>query len=288
MAAEEIPLETFTGNPISSSVAPPPASARRGIAPVWHTVLLVLVILGISFFGSGRMDAFAAKAAPHRLAHYALSGAMELALVAFVYLGVRLRKLTFRTLLGEMPRTVNDIAKEVVVALLFWIGSMIVLACFALTWSGIQTAIYKHHRNQPHASQEVSPQKQQIEMAKKLMQLAPADKAETIAWGLLCLVVGFSEETVFRGYLQLQGISLFRRTAVGLVLSALVFGAAHGYQGLRGMFLITIYGALFGGIALLRRNLFPGMVAHSWHDFATGMFLAFIRQTHFLDRLPTS
>ena len=123
-------------------------------------------------------------------------------------------------------------------------------------------------------------------MARQLMELAPANGVEIAAWGLLCLVVGFSEELIFRGYLQSQSIALLRNLPVGVVLTALIFGAAHGYQGVRGIVLISIYGALFGCITLLRKNLFPGMLAHSWHDFATVMLLAFIRATHLLDHLP--
>lgn len=120
------------------------------------------------------------------------------------------------------------------------------------------------------------------------MELAPANGMEVAAWGLLCLIVGFSEELIFRGYLQLQGIALLRRVPLSLVLTAIVFGAAHGYEGARGIVIITVYGALFGGITLLRRNLFPGMLAHSWHDFATGIALSILRSTHFLDHLPLS
>jgi membrane protease YdiL (CAAX protease family) len=50
-------------------------------------------------------------------------------------------------------------------------------------------------------------------------------------------------------------------TLQGLLLQALVFGAGHGYQGARLMLVITIYGCLFGWLAIWRRSLRPGMVA---------------------------
>jgi len=37
---------------------------------------------------------------------------------------------------------------------------------------------------------------------------------------------------------------------------------------------------------LMRKNLLPGMIAHSWHDFATGVALALIRSSHLLEHLP--
>jgi membrane protease YdiL (CAAX protease family) len=265
----------------------PTPKTRRGIAPLWHTVVLVVAIIAISIVGADRMTA-AGSGDPHRIIHYALSALLELVLVGFVFLGLRLRRVPLRSLFGVFPCGLNNITKELGIALLFWLVSMFVLGTTALAWSAVQTAIYDRHvkSQSPSAVKEPSPQQQQIEMAKKLMTLAPANGLEIAAWGALCIVVGFSEELVFRGYLQLQSISLLRSTALGLAISALVFGAAHGYQGIRGMCLISIYGALFGGIALLRRNLLPGMLAHSWHDFATGLLLSLIRETRLLDRLP--
>lgn len=282
----------------------------RGIAPIWHTLILILGILAFSIWGSVRSDSGAINPfAPvqnvaHstdkqvdsiRLIRYALTGVLELLVVAWIALGLRLRKIPFRSLFGKLPRGLNDITMEAGIALAFWICSMIILVTIALSWGLIQTQIYKHQTasqsSAPSNSKSApvkSPQEQQAEMARQLMQLAPANGIEIASWGLLCLIVGFSEELIFRGYLQSQGIALLRSVPVALILTALIFGAAHGYQGLRGIVLISVYGALFGIITLLRKNLFPGMLAHAWHDFATGMLLAFIRSTHLLEHLPKS
>jgi len=272
---------------LAPSIDPPiPLSTPKpGIAPLWHTLLLILAIIAISVLGAERMTS-AGSGDPHRIPHYALSAALELVLVGFVLLGLPLRKIPFRTLFGIVPRGLNNITREAGIALLFWLVSMFILGSAALSWNAVQTAIYDRHAKAQPNLKESSPRQQQIEMAKKLMTLAPANGLEIAAWGALCLVVGFSEELVFRGYLQMQSASLLHSTALGVALSALVFGAAHGYQGIRGMFLIGIYGALFGCLAVLRRSLVPGMLAHSWHDFATGLFLSLIRETHLLDRLP--
>jgi hypothetical protein len=45
-------------------------------------------------------------------------------------------------------------------------------------------------------------------------------------------------------------------------------GIAHGYQGLRNCLAIAIYGALFTLLALWRKSLRPGMIAHAWTDIA--------------------
>jgi len=294
-------------------IALPPLSssaARRGIAPIWHTVVLIVGILAFSAWGSIRADtpdlnplapvhsashADTANSANHmRLIRYGLTGILELTLVAWVALGLRIRRTPLRTIFGSLPRDLNSITLETGVALAFWLCSMTVLASAAFTWQFVADQIYQHQvkshaHDQSHPSAKPkSPLQKQTEMAKKLMELAPANGMELAAWGLLCLIVGFSEELVFRGYLQSQGISLLHRIPLSIVLASLVFGAAHGYQGIRGVCIISIYGALFSCLTLLRRNLFPGMLAHTWHDFATGLLLTFLRSSHILEHLPPS
>ena len=287
---------------------PPIPATRRGIAPIWHTILLVVGILAFSIWGSIRADtpdlnplapvhstsrADTGNGTDHtRLIRYGLTGVLELTIVAWVVLGLRIRRTPFRTLLGALPHDLNSITLEAGVALAFWLCSMVVLASAAFTWQFVANQIYEHQvkshaHDQSHDNAKTeSPLQKQTEMARELMELAPANGMELAAWGFLCVIVGFSEELVFRGYLQSQGIALLHRIPVSIVLASLIFGAAHGYQGIRGICIISIYGALFSCLTLWRRTLFPGMLAHTWHDFATGLLLAFLRSSHILEHLP--
>jgi membrane protease YdiL (CAAX protease family) len=307
--APEVALLPPQAEEVSSPEPAPAVIAPRGIAPIWHTVVLILGILAFSIWGSARADSGAINpfAPVHNAAHddasgtdsvrlirYALTGALELLVVAWVAFGLRLRKIRFRSLFGAWPKGLNDITKEIGIAAAFWICSMIILVTVAVSWGVIQTKIYQHqtasqsaHPSNPSsgAGAAKSPQEEQAKMVRQLMELGPANGIEVAGWALLCIIVGFSEELIFRGYLQTQSIAVLRNLPVGVVFTALIFGAAHGYQGVRGIVLISIYGALFGCITLMRRNLFPGMIAHTWHDFATGMLLAFIRASHLLDHL---
>jgi membrane protease YdiL (CAAX protease family) len=290
-----------------------------GIAPIWHTVLIVVAILVYSFWGAigaktGTTNPIAPPSAPThaavssgvdhvRLIRYALTGLLELGVVAWIAFGLRLRKVPFRTLFGALPKGLNNITMEFFVAAGFWLCSMAVLIVFALGWLAVQTQIYKyetakqaatssqsnpsaHGRPKLEEEKPKSPEQQQADMARQLMELAPANGIEIAAWAVLCVIVGFSEELIFRGYMQSQGVAFLRNVPVSIILTALIFGSAHGYQGVRGIFLISIYGALFGIITCIRKTLFPGIVAHSWHDFATGMALALIRSSHLLEHLP--
>ncbi|MFC5864192.1 CPBP family intramembrane glutamic endopeptidase [Acidicapsa dinghuensis] len=315
--------ETTAG--VSEQPFPIETQKPRAIAPIWHTLILVVGILAFSIWGAVKKDsnpfvpsqhALSAheQAAPHqhgvdsiRLIRYGLTGLIELAIVAWVIFGLRLRKVPFRSLFGAWPRGLNNITMEAIIAAAFWLTSMAILVVLALTWAFTEIQIDKYHRahethqtapspstSQPGTSQkpalkqneEKTPDEKQADLIRELTELAPANGVEIVGWGLLCLIVGFSEEVVFRGYLQTQSILVLRKLPVGLVFTAVIFGLAHGYQGVRGIVLISVYGLLFGIITRMRRNLFPGMLAHSWHDFFTGMMLALIRASGLLNHLP--
>ena len=108
-------------------------------------------------------------------------------------------------------------------------------------------------------------------------KLAPTTGVEMLLFLVLSISAGICEELVFRGYLQQQFARMGRRVSVGVALSALVFGSAHGYEGIAGIVLITAYGALFGGLAIMRRGLRTGMLAHAWHDSVSGVALVLLR-----------
>jgi membrane protease YdiL (CAAX protease family) len=63
----------------------------------------------------------------------------------------------------------------------------------------------------------------------------------------------------------------------GVLISATVFGAAHGYEGGPRMMLIGIYGLMFGLLAWWRKSLRPGMIAHAWHDAISGAVLHLLK-----------
>ena len=89
----------------------------------------------------------------------------------------------------------------------------------------------------------------------------------------LSITAGFVEEIIFRGYLQRQIAAFSGNIYVGLIVSAIVFGAAHGYEGGRRMVLICILGLMFGVLALWRKSLRPGMIGHGLFDSFQGVLL---------------
>jgi CAAX protease family protein len=103
----------------------------------------------------------------------------------------------------------------------------------------------------------------------------------------LAAFVGLWEETVFRGFLlgrlrtampasDTPGARL-RRDILAVVISAVFFGAGHGYQGLLGLLQNTVAGLVLGGLVLWRRSLWPAIGAHLTIDAFSLVMLQVLR-----------
>lgn len=206
---------------IESPLPMPPVapSAPAAIAPAWHTAVLVASIVAISIHGASRFSA--AHAGINRLATYGFTAAMEALLLAWVLFGLRLRKILLRALLGARALSLHSIAEDLCFAMGFWILSLMVLGTLGMTWSRAESAL-AHRPAATHATgqagkagEALASDPSKLETLRALKQLAPANGSEIAAWMLLCMLVGFTEEIVFRGYLQRQFIG-WARGSVGL------------------------------------------------------------------------
>ncbi len=256
-----------------------------GIAPVWHTVLLIVAIVAVSIIGVYRHPGGQGIVAVNRIHTYGMTAGLELVLMGWVAFGLRLRGIPLRSLFGKVSSDFRSIALDAGIAILFWMGSLMALATIALMWISIQAAIT--HRPIPiradHNGKTIAVDPSQEKAARAVVQLAPTNGKEVVCWLVLCMLVGVAEELVFRGYLQQQFTAWSRGAAMGgVVFSAIVFGSAHGYEGVRAMFLLAVFGAFFSLLALLRRNLRAGMFAHAWHDACAGLVVAFLHSRHLL------
>ena len=70
----------------------------------------------------------------------------------------------------------------------------------------------------------------------------------------------------FRGYLQKQFQAMTGSDGGAVVFQAIVFGIGHLYEGVGPVARITLFGVLFGLLALWRKSLRPGMIAHARSD----------------------
>ncbi|GGH15300.1 CPBP family intramembrane glutamic endopeptidase [Silvibacterium dinghuense] len=236
----------------------------RKVAPVWHTVLMMVLIAGVSLMSG--WQAKAGRMGSHHRMQYATTLAWEWMLAALVWWGLRMQHVPLRQLLHAPPRGAQEtqashaLLKDAGAAFVFWLMSMLVLAALA-------TVLRLLH----------------LMSAQKLIaSLAPVGAGEIALWILLCVSAGIAEELLFRGYFLQQFARLGGRVATGVVVSSLLFGVAHGYEGAGGMIAITAYGAMFGVFAVKRRSLRAGMMAHAWHDAVTGLALTLAKHLHAL------
>jgi len=269
----------------TARLAPPQEPlASAAIAPAWHTLVLLAGIVALSIHGVSRFSA--AHEPMNRLYTYGFTAILDLGMLAWVVFGLYLKRIPLSSLLGVFSFNFRSVAMDLGIAAVFWFGSLMVLGSLSLTWSGVETAL-THRTSPPHAASKAervpAPNPARLKSLHALAELAPANRIEIAAWVLLCLLVGFVEEVVFRGYLQRQFIGLARNgITMGVLASAIVFGGAHAYQGVRGMALLTVFGILFGVLALYRRSLRAGIFAHSWHDLIAGLTLALLRSNHII------
>jgi uncharacterized protein len=232
----------------------PERRLRRLLAPWWHTAVLVVVLLAVSLNGTR---------VPHprsdggRLSLYLWTIGFEWILVGYIWLGTR-KRMRIRDLIGGRWAQMEDFFLDIVYAGVFWGVAMFVLGLSAKAM----------HLDQAGKIES---------MRKQLGFLAPGSNLELIVWLCVSSTAGFCEEIIFRGYLQRQLSAMANSAALGILLSAIIFGAAHGYEGTARMFLIAIYGLMFGLLAWWRKSLRPGMIAHAWHDALSGAVLRVLK-----------
>ena len=194
----------------------------------------------------------AATAAPSHVAQYLSMLALLWGMVWFALAGMRGRGVSLREIIGGRWRSVTD----VLVTLAWAIGFLLVARGVLFVVKAGLAAL-----GQGTAGDDL----------RTLAFLGPHGFVEYALWLLLSLSAGFCEEVVFRGYLQRQFAALTRNRSTGLVISAVIFGIGHAYQGWRSATVIFVFGLLFGLLAHVTRTLRPGIVAHALQDVLAGL-----------------
>lgn len=244
--------------PESFSAPPAPLDLTQQVAPWWHTILLLLVLLTMSLLGG--IGAKQKQMTGHQVPTYVFTILFEWILLAFVWWGLRMRRTSLKSLMGEQHNGWRGIGRDISYAAVFWIMAYVVLALTRLLLQAM------------HIGKSGLPS--------KVVALAPSTPLQFFLWFLVCVTAGICEEFIFRGYLLRQFSSLGGKVWLGVVLSSLIFGASHGYEGLSVMIVIFVYGLLFCLLVLKSKSLRPGMMAHGWHDFITGIAVAVLHHMH--------
>lgn len=236
----------------------PVVQNQSRVAPAWHTVVFVVVTLGLTALQARQTPKLSTLNIPTRVPFYIAMIIFELFLLAYVWLlGVRPAGKTLRDIIGGKWNSPRDVWVDAGIAIVFWmaVGGMLVAMRSLLG--------------------------QNKEGLEAMRILIPRTSAELFFWVLLSVTAGFCEELIFRGYLQRQFLALTRNDAFAVLLQSLVFGAAHLYQGWKGALTITIYGGFFGVLAAWRKSLRPGMIQHAAQDSFSGILGSIAIRHHY-------
>ena len=229
-----------------SAIEPPLVAATSLLAPPWHTRALVALMLAVAAAGT----ALGHVAGP--TADVALPVATTYLPLALVNLGLLLYTCRIgleRSILARVfsqgrydaPRVLADLAWGAGVAL------ALIGAEKTLQWLlGLPESVAAH-------------------------ALLPHTAGQKFAWVLVAALVGFSEEVVYRGYLQRQLAALSGWAPFGVVAQALLFGIAHGEQGGGAVARFAVYALGLGWLAAARKSLLPCVLGHVAVDLMAGL-----------------
>lgn len=230
---------------MSAPANPQPSTSTDAVAPVWHTVVVVLIMLAVSGWSAYSGGLPTVGHARIQIASYVSAIVMEWLVFGFIWFGLRLRNQRIRILLGENWGSDRQILRDLGIAVLFLIVANLIL-----------TVLGHLLKAEPNAA---------------IRNLLPHGTAPIAVYFLLTVTAGICEEIIFRGYLQRQFSAWFKSARVALVLQGIIFGASHGYQGPKLMLIIVVYGTMFGMLAQWRHSLRPGMISHFLQDFIGGV-----------------
>jgi membrane protease YdiL (CAAX protease family) len=104
--------------------------------------------------------------------------------------------------------------------------------------------------------------------ARGFLALLPRTREERLTFAMLAVTAGICEEVVFRGF----GFAYVRFLWPGvtdgwlIVITSVVFGLAHLYQGPRGVLLTGLAGAVFASMTVETGSLLPAIAVHAMVD----------------------
>ncbi len=225
----------------------PPPEDRSRVAPIWHTVIFIAGIIGLTLAQYRQTAQMNTVHLRTRVPLYVAMIVFELIMLFYTWIGVFVQKKRLSDLIRGKWNTIADFGRDIAIVIGFWIVVWGVLAVVALLLGTNRT------------------------VPKAVRMLIPRTPEEMAVWIVLAIVAGFCEETIFRGYFQRQFLALTGSVEASVILQACVFGSAHMYQGWKNAVSITIYGILFGALAAWRKSLRPGMIQHAAQDTFSGI-----------------
>jgi membrane protease YdiL (CAAX protease family) len=94
-------------------------------------------------------------------------------------------------------------------------------------------------------------------------RIAPEGIPEDVLLGIACIVSGFAQELIFRGYLIPRFERLVRSTLIAVLVTTAMFASFHVYQGTVSMIGVAAVGFVYAIAFCLLRRLWPVCAAHA-------------------------
>lgn len=232
----------------------PPSLRPRPVASTGHTLVVLGILAAITALTARRAGGAAVETGTDsRLPMYAVLIVMEWLLFFGVWRGLKAHGTPLSAVFGERYGT--------------WRGRAVALVSGVAALPVILLATTAVKQGLVYAGADMS-----ADHARVLEAMLPHGIAEGLAWIALSISAGVCEEFAYRGYLLRQFSAWLGAPVPGMLLSALVFGLGHAYQGPWQALLIgAAYGIPLGALALLARGLGPGIVAHALNDALPGL-----------------
>jgi len=224
------------------------------LTPFDHALVLVLVVLfplRSATFGFRRLlrtppDQLAAM----RLRVYREAIAVQWSLVAIV-IALWLWQGRAWTGLGVVPRLTPGLIGTVV-------GAAIVIVMIA--------------RQRKAALEDDEALDRLRQRMRHLEVMLPHERRELPAFGALSVTAGICEELLFRGYLIWYFVHWLGLIPAA-ILTSVLFGVGHLYQGVRGIMVTALFGAFLAAIYLVTGSLIMPMILHAAMDLHSGSLM---------------
>lgn len=234
---------------MTDSTRPTPVASTR------HTLIILGILAAFTLLGarSGGGAPVAAAGSNH-LVQYGVLLIAEWLLFYGVWRGLKANGTGLISIFGETSSTSR--------------GRILALVGGVTALPAVRLAAFAAQQGLIHLGAPVAADAARVQAA-----MTPHGLVESLLWVALSISAGVCEEFVYRGYLLRQFSAWLGGPVPGLLLSALVFGLGHAYQGPWQVIVITLgYGVPLGALALLARGLGPSIVAHALEDIISGLF----------------
>ncbi len=99
--------------------------------------------------------------------------------------------------------------------------------------------------------------------------MMPRTSGERWGFAWLSITAGICEETIYRGYITWY-IGVWTGLVPAVLISVVLFGFAHFYQGAAHIVRTAMFGAIAAILVLVAGSLWPAIIVHALQDLAAG------------------